>query len=77
MEIHGDFKELLALFNVHAIEYVVGGGYVRARFLGAVTASPLECGGNDPALPYAVALRRGSKAASQPPHSIMPPSHLS
>ncbi len=30
MEIHRDFRELLALFNVHSVEYVVVGGYAMA-----------------------------------------------
>jgi hypothetical protein len=30
MEIYRDFQELLALFNVHSVEYVIVGGYALA-----------------------------------------------
>jgi len=41
MEVHPDFKELLALFNKHAVEYLIVGGYALAfhgapRFTGDI-----------------------------------------
>jgi hypothetical protein len=41
MEVHPDFKELLALFNKHEVEYVIVGGYALAfhgapRFTGDI-----------------------------------------
>jgi len=32
MEVHPDFKELLALFNKHNVEYVIVGGYALAFY---------------------------------------------
>ena len=32
MEVHPDFKELLALFNKHKVEYVIVGGYALAFY---------------------------------------------
>lgn len=40
MEVYQDFKELLELFNAHAVEYLIVGGYAlaahdgRPRFVG-------------------------------------------
>ncbi|MCE5280214.1 MAG: hypothetical protein ABFD92_12690 [Planctomycetaceae bacterium] len=45
MEIQADFKELLALFNAHGVEYVIVGGYAMA-FHGAPRATgdiPGQC----------------------------------
>lgn len=54
MEVQQDFKELLALFNAHKVDYLIVGGYALAYFPHAavewrlllihVTPVPMESG---------------------------------